>query len=288
VSAYYCFSLSLNCSVSIRPGPQGYHLYEICAGGVGWGLTDPNWPDGPLDARKARLDRIVEDTGAKTLRYFYDFGDGWEHTVKIERLVDPVPGERYPRLLEASGRCPPEDVGGPHGYAETLEAINDPQHERQGECKEWILDPAIVNVESIADELATLAKRLSRKSAQALQIKSIAPSHGCLQHFMQTVQSNVEWDLDTAQNQRSTSSRVILRRAMVSGVMPPLYDAPLAPPSATAAVPEGGFAAGRRCGRARRQPDKAAHAEDAEPAAAGELVVHNIERPAGIWRNHAL
>ena len=145
------------------------HLYEICAGGVGWGLTDPDWPDGPLDARKARLDRIVEDTGAKTLRYLYDFGDGWEHTVKIERLVDPVPGERYPRLLEASGRCPPEDVGGPHGYAETLEAINDPQHERHGECKEWIpenFDPAIVNVESIADELATLAKRWSRKPAR--------------------------------------------------------------------------------------------------------------------------
>jgi hypothetical protein len=53
------------------------HLYEICAGGVGWGLTDPDWPDGPLDARKARLDRVVEDTGAKTLRYLYDFGDGW-------------------------------------------------------------------------------------------------------------------------------------------------------------------------------------------------------------------
>jgi hypothetical protein len=96
------------------------HLYEICAGG--WGLTDPDCPDGPLDARKAKLDRVVEDTGAKTLRYLYDFGDGWEHTVKIERLIDTVPGERYPRLLEANGRCPPEDVRGPPSYAETLEA----------------------------------------------------------------------------------------------------------------------------------------------------------------------
>src|ERR1700759_970240 len=50
------------------------HLYEMRAGGAGWGLTDPDWPDGPLDARKARLDRVVEDTGAKTLRYLYDFG----------------------------------------------------------------------------------------------------------------------------------------------------------------------------------------------------------------------
>jgi hypothetical protein len=142
------------------------HLYEICAGGVGWGLTDPDWPDGPLDARKARLDRVVEDTGAKTLRYLYDFGDGWEHTVKIERLVDPVPGERYPRLLEANGRCPPEDVGGPLGYAEALEAINDPRHERHDKCKDWTpenFDPAIVTVDWLAYELTILAKRWSRK-----------------------------------------------------------------------------------------------------------------------------
>ena len=45
--------------------------------------------DGPLDARKARLVDVLEDVGAKTLSYLYDFGDGWEHTIKIERLVDP-------------------------------------------------------------------------------------------------------------------------------------------------------------------------------------------------------
>lgn len=42
----------------------------------------------------------------------------------------------YPRLIEASGRCPPEDVGGPWGYGELLEAIADPKHERHAEFKE--------------------------------------------------------------------------------------------------------------------------------------------------------
>ena len=145
------------------------HLYEICAGGVGWGLAHPDWPDGPLHARKARLDRVVEVTGAKSLRYLYDFGDGWEHTIKIERLVDRVFGERYPRLLEANGRCPPEDVGGPSGYAEALKAIHDPRPERHDECKEWMLehfDPAIANIEWLADELTILARRWSRKPAR--------------------------------------------------------------------------------------------------------------------------
>jgi Plasmid pRiA4b ORF-3-like protein len=77
------------------------------------------------------LDDVLEDIGTKTLRYIYDFGDDWEHTIKVERLGDPLPGALYPRLIEASGRCPSEDVGGPFGHAEFLE--RDPKHERRDE-----------------------------------------------------------------------------------------------------------------------------------------------------------
>ncbi|MFW6027323.1 MAG: IS1096 element passenger TnpR family protein [bacterium] len=37
-----------------------------------------------------------------------------------------------PRIIpscRASGRCPPEDVGGPSGYEEFVEALGDPDHE---------------------------------------------------------------------------------------------------------------------------------------------------------------
>ncbi|UZE51577.1 plasmid pRiA4b ORF-3 family protein [Rhodopseudomonas sp. P2A-2r] len=159
----------LHLIVQAAMGWTNSHLYEIRAGGAGWGQPDPDWPDGPLDARKARLDDIIEDTGTRTLRYLYDFGDGWDHTIKIERLIDPEFGIRYPRLLEAVGRCPPEDVGGPIGYAEALEAISDPKHERHEECKEWMpenFDPSVVNPEWLADELMILAKRWSRTTAK--------------------------------------------------------------------------------------------------------------------------
>ena len=107
------------------------HLYEIRAGATGWGMPDPDYGDGPLDARKARLADVLEDTGAMTLRYLYDFGDGCEHTVKVERVGEAVPGITYPRLLEASGRCPPEDVSGPWGYGDFLDAVSNPDHEEQ-------------------------------------------------------------------------------------------------------------------------------------------------------------
>ena len=95
------------------------HLYEIRARDVGWSTPypDQDWAGDFLDARKARLGDVLEDVGTKTLKYLYDFGDGWEHTIKIERLIDPEPGILYPRLIEAKGRCPPEDIGGPWGYA---------------------------------------------------------------------------------------------------------------------------------------------------------------------------
>jgi hypothetical protein len=93
--------------------------------------------------------------------------NSWEHTIKIERLIDPVPGIVYPRLIEAAGRCPPEDVGGPWGYAEFLEAISDPDHERYAECKEWItedFDPNNVDAQRIGEHVATLANRWSRRA----------------------------------------------------------------------------------------------------------------------------
>src|SRR3954471_11077541 len=103
----------LHLVIQAAMGWTNSHLYELLAGGVGWGVPDPGWSDGPRDARKARLDAVLEDVGTRTLRYVYDFGDGWEHTIKVEQLADPVPGIAYPRLLDAAGCCPPEDSGGP-------------------------------------------------------------------------------------------------------------------------------------------------------------------------------
>jgi len=157
----------LHLTIQAAMGWTNSHLYEIRAGGVGWSTPDPSadWAGDSLDARKDRLDDVLEDVGAKTLKYVYDFGDGWEHTVKIERLLDPEPGLLYPRLIDAKGHCPPEDVGGPWGYAEFLEAIVDPAHERHRELKEWHgrdFSPHVVDIDRLARDVAALAQHWSR------------------------------------------------------------------------------------------------------------------------------
>lgn len=125
------------------------HLYEFRIDDVGFGIPDPEWCDGPLDARKATLEKVITDTGAKTFKYLYDFGDGWEHSIKIERILPAMPDLESVNLIEAIGRCPPEDVGGPGGYQEFLEAIVDPRHEHHRELKQWwgsaSFDPNTIN-----------------------------------------------------------------------------------------------------------------------------------------------
>jgi Plasmid pRiA4b ORF-3-like protein len=142
------------------------HLYEIRARDVGWGVPDPDFGGGPLDAGKARLADVLEDVGGKSLTYLYDFGDGWEHTVRVERLADAVPGTTYPRLVEAVGRCPPEDVGGPWGYGEFLEAIADPDHEEHAERLRSAgghFDPTDADPKALAQAVDKLARKWARK-----------------------------------------------------------------------------------------------------------------------------
>jgi len=158
----------LHLTLQAAMGWTNSHLYEIRAGGVRWSTPypDADWASDFMDARKARLDDILQDVGTKTLKYLYDFGDDWEHTIKIERLVDPKPGMLYPGLIEAKGHCPPEDVGGPWGYSELLEALDDPSHERHREFKEWLDDdfnPHVVDVDRLSEDVAYLAEQWSRR-----------------------------------------------------------------------------------------------------------------------------
>jgi hypothetical protein len=44
---------------------------------------------------------------------------------------------KYPACLAGERQCPPEDCGGPRGYADFLKAINDPKHPEHERMLEW-------------------------------------------------------------------------------------------------------------------------------------------------------
>lgn len=94
------------------------------------------------------LSELIED-GCKKLRYCYDFGDNWEHTITIEKELQPKAADKFPRCIKGAGACPPEDCGGIWGYYDLLAAIRDPKHERHEEVVEWVgkdFDPGLFDL----------------------------------------------------------------------------------------------------------------------------------------------
>lgn len=143
------------------------HLYEFRAGGVGWGVPDPDgFYDGPRPASKTSLFDLLEDVGTKAIHFIYDFGDNWHHVINVEKIDDAIPGAEYPRLVRAIGACPPEDVGGFPGYADFLEAMADPKHEEHDRMLEWYggkFNPDEPEIGRILDTFERLAKKWTPK-----------------------------------------------------------------------------------------------------------------------------
>jgi len=85
--------------------------------------------------------------------YVYDFGDDWNHEVIFEDAVPALARGASPVCLDGSGACPPEDCGGPNGYAEFLRAIKKPGSPRGGELLEWVggsFDPRCFDAKEVA------------------------------------------------------------------------------------------------------------------------------------------
>lgn len=70
--------------------------------------------------------------------YVYDFGDHWQHVIVHEGLGSADERRKYPRCVAGEGRCPPEDCGGVHRYAELLQAIADPDHDEHQSTLQWV------------------------------------------------------------------------------------------------------------------------------------------------------
>lgn len=102
------------------------------------GIPDDEFPRKPpcVAGWKIPIARYLT-YGIRPVRYRYDFGDGWEHTVEFED-VRPSDGGAYPRCVAGAGACPPEDVGGTLGYAEFLRAIANPKHPEHKNMLEWV------------------------------------------------------------------------------------------------------------------------------------------------------
>ena len=124
------------------------HAHEFV---VGEGMIGPDWwiremrqtSDTRIwrDEKRVSVAAVVRELGIPgEFEYRYDMGDGWRHRIVLES-VSPQWISRdlpLPICLAGENACPPDDVGGPPGYADFLEALGDPKHEMHEDMVGWI------------------------------------------------------------------------------------------------------------------------------------------------------
>lgn len=90
-------------------------------------------PEAELIEKQTLADFFPEQ---RKIIYTYDFGDNWEHEITLTRILEDYDRE-LPYLLEATGKTPPEDVGGIPGFLHFYEAISQPEHPEHEFYKSW-------------------------------------------------------------------------------------------------------------------------------------------------------
>ena len=130
------------------------HLHAFEVGG-----NQYSTPGMDLDMLNEDLVRLKQVGGEKAkFSYEYDFGDGWEHQIEVEKVLPPEEGQHYPICLKGKRACPPEDCGGIWGYEEMVAIMADPNHPEYKDRLEWLgeeFDPE-------AFDLDVLNQRLSK------------------------------------------------------------------------------------------------------------------------------
>lgn len=156
---------TLHQTIQAAMGWSNSHLFEFDTGNDRLGEPDPEFEElGVTPARSVKLATLLR-RGVRRFTYLYDFGDHWEHLVEVKREIPLLPGEEVPILLAGARRCPPEDVGSLHGFADFLAAMADPKHPEHEETMTWYggpFDPDDIDERRINERLAVIAKRRNR------------------------------------------------------------------------------------------------------------------------------
>ena len=143
------------------------HLHEFRFRGQCYGPTDPERGVAEaIDERKVRIKQLLGRVGAKIV-YTYDFGDGWEHGIVLEKGLPVDPNMAYPLCTGGANACPPEDCGGIGGFYSLLESLQNPSHPQHEDLLEWVgedYDPEKFSIEAINRILHGTKKRAARSS----------------------------------------------------------------------------------------------------------------------------
>jgi hypothetical protein len=156
--------------LQVAMGWDNSHMHEFLIGQQRYGMPDPadqliGMPSVSSE-RTVRLSTVLGRIGAKAT-YTYDFGDGWEHGIVLEKRLAADPNMVYPTCTAGQRACPPEDCGGVGGFYALLDAISDPNHDHHEEMLERVgddYDPEVFSMDAVNRMLRPLPRRRGKAS----------------------------------------------------------------------------------------------------------------------------
>jgi hypothetical protein len=133
------------------------HLHQFSKGKIYYSNTDYEEydRDDTVDYKNIKISDLMKKKN-DTILYEYDFGDGWEHSIKLLELKDKQKDVFYPRCVLGERSCPAEDSGGIYGYQEMLKVLKNKSHPEYEDFREWIgedFDPDYFNIDEVNELL---------------------------------------------------------------------------------------------------------------------------------------
>lgn len=114
-------------TLQIVMGWEDRHLYAFDFGDKTITIPDPEYSKRSKSEKNSRKERVYDHFSleGQQVMYLYDFGDGWEHEVVLEKILPLEPDKAYPNCLGGERSCPQEDCGGVFGHQETVSGLGE-------------------------------------------------------------------------------------------------------------------------------------------------------------------
>ncbi|MEO7524417.1 MAG: plasmid pRiA4b ORF-3 family protein [Ferruginibacter sp.] len=154
----------LHHTIQIAMGWTNSHLFEFKIEGYRIGEIYENLEEQDeshiVNAKETKLITLIDKEGEE-FKYEYDFGDGWDHSIILEKYESLKSTQQLPFCKSGALKCPPEDCGGITGLYDFLSILLDKRHPDHRATKVWAggkFDPAEFDIVKVNKQLKNIDK----------------------------------------------------------------------------------------------------------------------------------
>ncbi len=107
----------LHYTLQIAMGWDDFHLHQFLIRGKRYGVPriyGPHFSENGCDVPL----HVFQFRPYERFLYEYDFGDRWEHEIRLEKTIPLNPKKTYPVCTGGARNAPEEDCGGPWAFQE--------------------------------------------------------------------------------------------------------------------------------------------------------------------------